>query len=151
MANQRPRIPRTSTSPGNLDPVTQYSENVAARKSIAGPLVRLACERHLRDLADGHKRGLRWDLAAAQRAIGFFPDVLCLAEGEHAGKPFLLQPWQKFIVGSLFGWKRDDGFRRFRDAYVEVGKGNGKSPLAAGIGLYMLCADGEQSAECYAA
>lgn len=113
--------------------------------------MRLACERHLRDLADGHKRGIRWDPSAAQRAINFFPDVLRLAEGEHAGKPFILAPWQQFIVGSLFGWKNSEGFRRFRDAYVEVGKGNGKSPLAGGIGLYMLSADGEQSAECYAA
>lgn len=99
---------------------------------------------------DGPKRGLRWDLPAALRGIEFFPVVLRLADLE--GLPaFHLQPWQQFIVGSLFGWKGPDGFRRFRDAYVEVGKGNGKSPLAGGIGLYMLCADGEQAAECYAA
>lgn len=81
----------------------------------------------------------------------FFPDVLRLSEGEHAGKPFVLSPWQQFIIGSLFGWKGPDGFRRFRNAYVEIGKGNGKSPLAGGIGLYMLMADGEAHAECYAA
>jgi phage terminase large subunit-like protein len=114
-------------------------------------MVRAACERHLRDLREGSKRRLNWDADAAQRAIDFFPDVLRLAEGEYAGKPFDLQPWQQFIVGSLFGWKTTDGFRRFRNAYVEVGKGNGKSPLAAGIGIYMLCADGEPSAECYSA
>lgn len=100
---------------------------------------------------EGLKRGLIWDREAAQRAIDFFPDVLPLAEGEYAGKPFYLQGWQQFIVGSLFGWKTVEGFRRFRNAYVEVGKGNGKSPLAGGIGLYMLCADGEPSAECYSA
>ena len=105
----------------------------------------------MRDRTDGHQRGLVWDLAAANRAINFFPDVLRLAEGEHAGAPFDLQPWQQFIVGSLFGWKGQDGFRRFRDAYIEIGKGNGKTPMAAGIGIYMLCADGEQSAECYSA
>ena len=134
-----------------LDPTTQYSEDVLAKKIIAGPLVRMACERHIRDLADGHKRRLIWDAKAASRAIRFFPGVLRLAEGEHAGKPFILQPWEQFIIGSLFGWKTIDGFRRYRDAYVEVGKGNGKSPLAAGIGLYMLCSDGETAAECYAA
>jgi phage terminase large subunit-like protein len=138
-------------SQASIDPVTQYSKDARDGRIIAGPLVRLAGERHLRDLAEGSKRGLRWDREAAQRAIDFFPDVLRLAEGEHAGKPFILQPWQQFIVGSLFGWKSSDGFRRFRNAYVEVGKGNGKSPLAGGIGLYMLCADGEISAECYAA
>lgn len=114
--------------------------------------MRAACERHLRDVRDGAARGLRWDRAAADRACNFFPEVLRLADGEFDGKPFVLQPWQQFIVGSLFGWKlAADGYRRFRNAYVEIGKGNGKSPLAAGIGLYMLCADCEASAECYSA
>lgn len=114
-------------------------------------MVMLACERHLRDLKDGPKRGIFWDPDAAQRVIRFFPDVLRLSEGEYAGKPFVLSPWQQFIVGSLFGWKSADGFRRFRNAYIEIGKGNGKSPLAGGIGIYMMTADGEAHAECYAA
>lgn len=115
---------------------------------IAGPLVRAACERHLRDLTNPD---LVWRLDMAMRAIEFFPDVLCLAEGDFAGEPFQLANWEAFIVGSLFGWYTPDGYRRFRVAYVEVGKGNGKSPLGAGIGLYMLTADGEDGAECYAA
>jgi hypothetical protein len=57
---------------------------------------------------------------------------------------------QAFIVGCIFGWYNEDGTRRFRTAFVEIGKGNGKSPLAAGIGLYMLTADGQQNAEVYA-
>ena len=113
--------------------------------------MRLACERHLDDLRKGPARGLTWHRAAAERAIGYFRDVLRLAEGAYAGQPFVLQPWQQFIVGSLFGWAGLDGHRRFRTAYVEIGKGNGKSPLAAGIGLYMLTADREAAAECYAA
>ena len=113
--------------------------------------MQLAAQRHLDDLKDGPARGLRWDPAAAQRAIEFFPDVLRLAEGEHAGQPFELTGWESFIVGSLFGWKGADGWRRFRHAYIEVGKGNGKTPLAAGIGVYMLTADGEAGACCFAA
>ena len=94
---------------------------------------------------------MRWDSAAAQRAIDFFPDLLVLAEGEFAGYPFNLELWQQFIVGSIFGWKGADGFRRFRNSYVEIGKGNGKSPMAGGIGLYMMVADGEPGAQCFAA
>ncbi|BAO90696.1 terminase large subunit [Caballeronia cordobensis] len=94
---------------------------------------------------------IRWDLKAAQRAIDFFHDVLCLNGGEFEGKPFNLLPWQQFVVGSIFGWKREDGTRRFREVYIEAGKGSGKSPLAAGIGLYMLVADSEARAEVYAA
>lgn len=103
----------------------------------------------MRDLAEGAARGLTWDLAAAKRALGFFPDVLQLAQ-RFSGEPFRLHPSQAFIVGSLFGWKKADGARRFRRAYIEQGKGNGKSPLAAGIGMYMLVADGEAQAEVYA-
>src|SRR5690606_7960058 len=65
--------------------------------------------------------------------------------------PFILQPAQAFIVGSLFGWKNKQGLRRFRRAYVEIGKGNGKSPLAAGIGHYMLTATKKLRAEVYSA
>lgn len=149
--NSPTRPKDTSSRKPPADQATDYARRVARGKIIAGPLVRLACKRHLNDLKTGKSRKLTWDLIEAQRAIGFFRDVLRLSEGEHAGKPFVLEPSQCFIVGSLFGWKGDDGYRRFRNAYIEIGKGNGKSPLCAGIGLYMLAADGEEGAECYAA
>lgn len=97
-----PKKPRGKRTKAN-DPATAYARDVAAGKVVAGRLVRLACERHLRDLKEGPARGLRWNVEAANRAIQFFPDVLRLAEGEWAGKPFTLEPWQCFIVGSLFG------------------------------------------------
>ena len=90
-------------------------------------------------------------LGGALRAIGFFGDVLRLNGGQFEGKPYVLEPSQEFIVGSIFGWKRADGTRRYRRAYIEEAKGNGKSPLAAGIGHYCLVADGEARAEVYAA
>ena len=99
----------------------------------------------------GAKRGLTWDLAAAMRAITFFPVVLRLNGGQFEGRTFDLHPSQAFRIGSLFGWKQADGTRRFRRFYDEEGKGNGKSPLLAGIGLYCLLADGEARAEVYAA
>jgi len=110
--------------------------------------VRGACARHLADL---QRPDLVWDVAAALRIIKFFATVCRLAGGDFEQKPFILEPWQCFVVGSLFGWKRPGGRRRFRTAYVETGKGSGKSPLAAGIGHYMLTADGESRPEVYAA
>src|SRR5262245_25267135 len=130
--------------------VTQYARDVVEGKIPAGRLVRLAGDRHMRDLEEGSRRELHFDERAATRSIEFF-SFLRLAEGEHAGKPFRLEPFEQFIVGSLFGWKGSDGFRRFRNGYVEMGKGNGKSPLAAGIALYGLSADGETGAEVYSA
>lgn len=131
--------------------VQKFAKRVLQGRIIAGPLVRAACKRHLQDLKVGHKRGLVWDQAAADRAIGYFEQVLKLNGGEYEEKPFLLAPWQAFIVGSLYGWYFDDGRRRFRVVYIETGKGSGKSPLVAGIGLYGLTADKEQRAEIYAA
>ncbi len=133
------------------DPVTAYALAVSNRKIVAGPHVRDACQRHLQDLEKGSERGLFFDLEESRRAIGFFADVLCLNGGEFEGIPYVLLDWQAFIIGSLFGWKAADGSRRFRQAYVETGKGSGKSPLAAGIGLYGMVADSEHRAEVYAA
>jgi phage terminase large subunit-like protein len=133
------------------DPVAAYAEAVVAGTIIAGPHVRNACRRHLDDLKHGAARGLVWDAKAAVRAIGFCKDVLHLAGGQFEGTPFVLQPSQAFRMGSLFGWKRIDGTRRFRRFYDEEGKGNGKSPLLAAIGLLCMVADGEARAEVYAA
>ncbi|WP_110641026.1 terminase TerL endonuclease subunit [Salinicola sp. CPA57] len=133
------------------DRATAYAHAVAAGDIIAGPQVRNACARHLRDLEEGHERGLTWSLEHAQHAIGFFEDVLRLNGGRFEGEPFKVLPWQAFIIGSLFGWMGPDGWRRFRVAYVETAKGSGKSPLAGGVGLYGLVADGENRAEVYAA
>lgn len=124
--------------------MTTYARNVVDGREVTGPFVRQAAERHLRDLK---RKDLEWKIDKATRAIEFFPDVLTL-EG---GVPFALMPFQQFIVGSCFGWYKD-GFRRFRTAYVETAKGSGKTPLAAGIGVYGLVADeDEPNAEIYSA
>ena len=133
------------------DPVTTYARNVLSGKIIAGPHVRAACQRHLNDLEQAAQRGFFFDLDKVKRVIGFYEDILRLNGGEYEGQPYRLLDWQKFIVGSLFGWVNADGHRRFRVAYVETAKGSGKSPLAAGIGLYGLVADYEARAEIYAA
>lgn len=140
----------SATSAGAKDPVTLYARLVLGGQILAGPYVRAACARHLKDLREGPSRGLVWDLKAALRAIDFFPDVLTVEEqGETV--PFYLLDWQVFVVGCIFGWKTRKGRRRFTRAYIEGGKGCGKSPLAAGIGLLMQVADNEAKAEVYSA
>jgi phage terminase large subunit-like protein len=147
-AASRRRAPRKPTL---VDRVTAWAQAVAAGKVIAGPGVRAAAARHLRDLDEAPARGLRWDLPAALEACAFFEEVLRLNGGQFEGVPFRLLGWQGFVVGSLYGWKRADDTRRYRVAYVETAKGSGKSPLAAGVGLHGLTADGEARAEVYAA
>ena len=90
-----------------------------------------------------------YDIEAANRAVGFFRDCLTHVKGEKAGQPFELDNWQEAIVSALFGWKRQDGTRRFRTAYIEIPRKNGKSTLCAGLALYLLFSDGESGAEVY--
>ena len=117
---------------------------------VAGKLVKLAAKRFNRDLKYGNQRGLFFDKDAAQRVVDFF-GFLRHSKGEWGGKVFRLEPWQVFIVANLFGWKRADGSRRFRKAYIEVARKNGKTTFMAGIGLYLLLMDGEPGAEIYSA
>ena len=128
------------------DPTTDYAEQVIAGEIVTGPHVRFACERHLADLK---RADIIFDCEAADKVISFFYDVLRLSSGEFDGRPFDLLPWQRFIIGSLYGWKQLSGLRRFRRAYVEVAKGSGKSPFTAGIGIYSIMCDNEPGAECY--
>jgi phage terminase large subunit-like protein len=91
-----------------------------------------------------------YDEAAADAAVAFFADHLCLTEGEWAGRPFVLEGWQEHdIVRPLFGWKRPDGTRRYRRCYVWVPRKNGKTELAAGIALLVLLGDGEHGGQVY--
>jgi len=138
------------SKPTSVKLADEYARLVLSGEQPAGALTRLACERHDRDLREGAARGLVFDVRAARYALAFF-DVLHHSKGEWAGKPFVLEPWEVFIVASLFGWRRADGLRRFRRGYVEVPRKQGKSTLCAGIGLYLLAADNEPGAEVYTA
>lgn len=93
-----------------------------------------------------------FDAEAADRACEFFVRFLRHTKGEWAGQPYELLPWQRDqVIRPLFGWKRADGTRKFRTAYIEIPKKNGKSTLGAGIALYLLYADREPGAEVYSA
>ncbi len=138
--------PKTKKRKASLDPVRHYAEEVLNGGIVAGPYVRLAGERHLVDLRDGGRRGLRYDRDLAQVAFDFC-GMLNLPEGD----PFDLLSWQQFVVGNLLAWLGPDGYRRFRTAYLESSKGSGKSPLLGFIALYGLFVDDEQLPEIYAA
>jgi phage terminase large subunit-like protein len=92
-----------------------------------------------------------FDDEAANRVELFFERYLRHVKSKWAGEPFVLLPWQRQIVRDLFGWKREDGRRKYRMAYLELPRKAGKSSLAAGIALYLLFADGEYGAEVYSA
>lgn len=93
----------------------------------------------------------RFDASTADRAVRFFERQLRYVEGERAGQPFRLEPWQAKIVRELFGWLRPDGKRRYRTAYIEIPRKNGKSTLCAGLALYLLLCDREARPQVYSA
>lgn len=132
------------------DTVTSYARDVLAGVFVTGSLVRLACERHLRDLETGAARGLYFSAVEAQTAIDFW-ELCPHLKGKEAkrGGLLVLEPWQRFVIGSVYGWKRADHTRRFRVAWCEMGRKNGKSTLVYPAGLYALTIDGEEGAEVY--
>jgi len=167
-------------APPAVDPATEYALDILRepgddRRIVAGPFVRAAMRRHFGDLElarfdaawrasgsltptpvddDGNPARefpWRWDWPRAQRVIDFFA-LVQFYEGDFAGEPFTLLPYQLWLTGSIFGWVHPEtGLRRFQNVYVEIGKGNGKTPWAAVIGLYMMMADGEEGAQVYSA
>jgi phage terminase large subunit-like protein len=133
------------------DPATLYALKVVHGEQLAGKWVRLACERHLRDKAAAERGETkwRWRPELGNRAIGLF-GLFRHYKGKWGGQPVILELWQKFIVSSIFSWvDRATGLRRFRNAFVEMPRGQGKSTLAAGILIILTFFDNESGAEGY--
>ena len=128
-------------------PVHDYAESVIDGEITTGKIVKWACRRHIEDLK---RDDIYFDESAAKRIINFYK-ITPHVKGEWSGRSIILESWQEFIVGSLFGWKREDGTRRFREAYIQVARKNGKTTTLAPLGLYGLLFDGEAGAEIYSA
>ena len=124
----------------------QYVDDVLTGKIPACEWVIKACERQKRDLKSlpgyvfNPKRGAK---------VCYFVEHLRHTKGPLARQKLQLEPWQIFILTTVFGWVDSTGARRFKDVYIEVPRGNGKSALSSAVALYMLAADGEYGAECY--
>ncbi len=131
-----------------VHPVTQYALDVIAGREVACKKVRQACQRHLDDLK---RKDLIFDEKEATRVIRF-AENLKHVKGKWDTDYIVLELWQKFVLGSLFGWKvKATGRRRFRMAYIQIARKNAKTTLGAAIALYALVADGEPGAEIYSA
>jgi phage terminase large subunit-like protein len=138
----------------------QYARDVISGRVTACKWTKQACRRQLDDLArfKGKDSTYRFNPKLTDKlGRSFQPaDNLCAfierlphVKGPLAGKPITLEPWQIFILTTVFGWVTPEGKRRFRRSYIEVPRGNAKSTLSSGVALYMLAADGEGGAEVY--
>ena len=124
-------------------PYFKYVADVLSGRIVAGGLIRKACARFDCLLDKYDFRSDRVD-----NVIRLF-SFLRHFKGRHSGRPFLLEPWQAWIVASIYGFYKDDGTRLVNTAYIEVARKNGKTALAAGIGLNALINDNEDGAEVY--
>jgi phage terminase large subunit-like protein len=127
-----------------------------------GKLERLGLERQERDLelAYGgrkprdprdthHPSGLWFDTAAGLYAVRWIEKFGRHHKGEWAGRPLVLADWQRVNISQIFGWKRPDGTRRFREVWWHTGRKNGKTQVAGGVGLFLFVGDNEPGAEVY--
>ena len=136
----------------HVEIANQYVDDVLSGKVRACQFVKMACERQKKDLAG--LKGYKFEPVLANRVCKFI-EMLPHIKGELAGQNIRLEPWQCFVLTTSYGWVksegRNKGKRRFRRAYIEVPRGNGKSALLSGLTLYALGADGEGGAEVYSA
>ncbi|EBM1967285.1 terminase large subunit [Salmonella enterica] len=137
----------------NVNDLSRYARDVVNGKILACRYVKLSCQRHLDDLekAKDPQWPYRFDKAKAERFLRF-SQKMPHTSGEWARRKLRInfEPWQKFSLGVPYGWVcKSSGLRRFTEIYIEVPRKNGKSAIAAAVGNYMFCADGEHGAEVY--
>ena len=128
----------------------EYIKSVLDGSIAACKWVKLACQRQVDDLAD-NTHGFIFDEDRANRIVKFAEALPHIKGSQYAGSKLLMRPWQKFILTTVFGWVDKSGNRRYKTAYIEVPRKNGKSTMSAPVALYLLSADGEPGAEVYSA
>ena len=142
----------------SVDRAHRYAREVIQGRILACKFVAEACRRHARDIKRSRDPEALYyfDTQSAERACRFIQKLphtkgrWARVDRRNPSNLIRLEPWQCFIVCMIFGWRRRrDGLRRFRRVYLEIPRKNGKSLLAAAIGLYMFLADREVGAEVY--
>ncbi len=136
-----------------MDRTTQYATDVINGKELAGRYVKLACQRHIDDLEKSKLASFKYefDLDKALNAIDFF-ECLRFTDGEPeiVGQFIKLQPFQNFIIGSLFGWvEKGAGYRRFRKSYIQLARKNAKSLLNSGFAIKLSAFDNYANSQIY--
>ena len=129
---------------------TPYARDAVAGRIVVSKKVRQACERHLRDLEQQGTDDFPWvfDEEKGFRPIDFIQRFCKPSKGNY--KRLELQPWQHFIIGSLYGWvHKDTGLRRFKEGLIFVARKNGKSTMVSGLANYGCSKDGEKGADVY--
>lgn len=136
----------------NVVKAMRYIDDVLAGRIDACKYVKQACQRQKDDLARAEAGWLYYFDADAAERVCKFTGFLSHFKGPLAGSRIVIEPWQAFILTTVFGWLRhDNGKRRYRNTYIEVPRGSGKTTLSVGPALYCLAGEKESGAEVYVA
>ena len=125
--------------------ITTYYNLIKSGKILVSKKILKQYEKIIYDLNNPGK--YHFDIKKANRPIQFIETFCKHSKGQWAGKPVILDLWQKALIQTIFGFVDDKGFRKYREVFIVVARKNGKSTLLSAIGLYMLFADGEGGAQ----
>lgn len=139
---------RRKRYPLTYNPILEYWQAIESGREVVSRKVYRTYQ-HLVDKLD-HPGEFRYDPARANHVLEFFENYCHHSKGKFGGKLVELELWEKALLAAVFGFVDADGNRQYRKCGLIVGKKNGKSLLASGVGLYMLLADGEPGPEVYA-
>ena len=117
-----------------LEELIQYSKDCISGKEISCIKHMWACKRLLKDIKDNK---FIWNEEEAERIVNFF-SYLKHSKGVLAGQPIILTSWQKFNMCQIYGWRKNDGTKRFKSYFGEVARKQAKSQMQAGILLYEI-------------
>lgn len=124
--------------------LSEYIDSVKSGDIVTGQYIKLAIDRHERDLTNDK---FEFRPEEAQKAIDFIA-LLKHSTDASAGKPFILESWQVFLVASLFGWYlTGTNKRRYTSSYIQIARKNGKSALTVALALYSFVIDSQQNSE----
>lgn len=134
--------------PADYNPIAEYWEQIQNGKTVVGDKVRRTYRKLIYD--QEHPGEYFYSYKRANHVIEFFENYCHHSKGKAGGQRIKLELWEKAMLATIFGFIDSDGNRKYREAVLIVGKKNGKSLIASGVGLYMLVADQERGPEVYA-
>lgn len=134
----------------NYNPIIKYWKEISADRDSVSYKVYRTYKHIVKDIIENKKSQWEYNEEIAEHAIEFIEHYCRHSKGSVAGQPFILELWQKALIAAMFGIvDKIDATRKYQEAILIVARKNGKSTLAAAVGLYMMVADGELGPEIY--
>lgn len=133
----------------DYNPIREYWEQIQNGEITVSRKVYQTYKKIIRDLDTENAQMWYYSPARGNHIIEFFENYLRHSKGKMGGQRVILELWEKAMLATIFGFIDIEGNRKYQKAGLIVGKKNGKSLIASGVGLYMQCADGESGPEIY--